>query len=144
MKLYGMKRRGGFTMVELIFVVIFLSILAALAIPRISGGTESAILASMKNDARTAISAENNYYSEYQDYADGTVTGGEKEGAKAKLGTSNVEIVASPNNTVTLTAKDCGDGTKGFDLLVSSTKSDKTVTFDSCNGTSIAVKEPSS
>lgn len=131
-------KRKGFTMVELIFVVIFLGILAAIAIPKISGSTETAVLASMKNDARAAITAEDAYYIQSNEYADATVEGG-TEGAIAALGTSNIKVGASPNNTVTVTSKDCGDGTKGYTLNVTSTKTNKTINYDSCNDASIKV-----
>ena len=135
------SKRKGFTMVELIFVVIFLGILAAIAIPKITGSTESATLASMKNDARTNITAENTYYIQKQEYMDASVDGGDT-GAIAQLGDSDIKVVASPNNSVLITTQDCEDGTKGYTLQITSSKTDKTIDYDSCNDASIRVTNP--
>ncbi|MDD2356781.1 MAG: type II secretion system protein [Thiovulaceae bacterium] len=53
--------RNAFTMIELIFVIIVIGILATIAIPKFSGVSEQAVIASGRSDVmsiRTAISTE--------------------------------------------------------------------------------------
>lgn len=56
-----MKTRSAFTMVELIFVIVVLGILAMVAIPRMSGAIDDANLGKARSDVaalRSAISSE--------------------------------------------------------------------------------------
>lgn len=56
-----MKHSNAFTMIELIFVIIVIGILATIAIPRFAGVSEQAVIASGRSDVmsiRTAISTE--------------------------------------------------------------------------------------
>ena len=135
--------RRGFTMIELIFVVIFLGIMAAIAIPKIMGSTESATLASMKNDARANISAMETYYVAVQEYPQSRVIDGGEKGRQAVVENESsgvkVKLVASPHNKVTLKKIDC-DGEPGFEITVTSEKTDKTVEYDSCEDASIRVE----
>lgn len=45
-----MKRKKGFTLIELIFVIVILGILASIAIPKFSQTQESAVIAKGKSD----------------------------------------------------------------------------------------------
>ena len=142
-KVKGASARRGFTMVELIFVVIFLGILAAIAIAKIGGSTESAILASMKNDARADITALQTYYAVEQDYpSDNIVVTGGKEGSTKQITSNNgtvVKLVASPGNKVHIEKQQCDTGEVGFVIEVTNLKTNKVVTYDSCNDASIKV-----
>ena len=142
---HGKKVKGarrGFTMIELIFVVIFLGIMAAIAIPKIMGSTESATLASMKNDARANISAMQTYYVAVQEYPQSQLIDGGEKGrqvvAENKSTGVKVKLVASPHNKVSLHREDC-DGEPGFSIEVTSDKTDKSVTYNSCTDASIQV-----
>ncbi|MBI2432719.1 MAG: prepilin-type N-terminal cleavage/methylation domain-containing protein [Candidatus Hydrogenedentes bacterium] len=67
------KRSGGFTLVELIIVIIILGILAALAIPQFTSSTDDAKLATLKADLATLRNAINLYYHQHSStYPTGT------------------------------------------------------------------------
>ncbi len=64
-----MRRRRGFTLLELLMVVVIIGILVAVLIPRWSTTRERAFLASMKSDLRNLATAEEAYFYDYATYA---------------------------------------------------------------------------
>jgi len=54
-------RRTGFTLIELMIVVVIIGILASIAIPKFARTKEKAYLATMKADLRNLASAQENY-----------------------------------------------------------------------------------
>lgn len=75
--------KRGFTLVEIMIVVVIVGLLAALAVPSWQRARLNAIRSTMDNDARQLASAAQQYFMEYGvasvvvgiDYATGTVTG---------------------------------------------------------------------
>lgn len=63
--IYKKKNRKGFTLIELVVVIAILGILAALAIPRLSGTQEKARTASHEANTRTIESALSIYEAEF-------------------------------------------------------------------------------
>ena len=65
-----MMRRIGFTLIELMIVVVVIGILAAIAIPKYSSVKEEANRAACRTNMRAIASAEAVYYGKYNRYSD--------------------------------------------------------------------------
>ena len=66
-------KRSGFTMIELIFVIVILGILAAVAIPRLAATRDDAKIAKMNTDAATFVSDLGSYYTAKGTFGTATV-----------------------------------------------------------------------
>lgn len=125
------KLRKGFTLVELLFVMAIIAILAGFAIANLKDSSKTAAISAMKNDARTAIAIQQTYFAENQAYdnADGA---GDANGVL--VGDNGAKFSVSNNDTLTTASKDCGDGTIGFTVKVVNPTNvpGKQVSYDSC------------
>src|SRR5881392_4239723 len=61
--------RKGFTLIELVIVVVIIGILAAIAIPKFANTKGKAYLASMKSDLRNLVTAEEAYFADSVKYS---------------------------------------------------------------------------
>lgn len=89
-----MKMRKGFTLVELIIVMVILGALTAIAIPKMGGSTDGARLASIKSDMRMAIAKANEQYSKDLDYSN--------VGNLTSSGSHVDKLTPSPGNIITV------------------------------------------
>ena len=89
--------RRGFTLVELLVVVLVIGILAAIAIPRYNGSKDKAFVATMIADLHNAAIYEEQYASEnHAQYFSGTATADvPAEGFRAS---KNVTVVLTATN----------------------------------------------
>jgi prepilin-type N-terminal cleavage/methylation domain-containing protein len=62
-------RSRGFTLLELLIVIVIIGILAAVLIPRFANSREKAFVSAMKSDLRNLATAEESYYYDYATYA---------------------------------------------------------------------------
>jgi prepilin-type N-terminal cleavage/methylation domain-containing protein len=60
--------RNGFTLVELLIVIVIVGVLAAIAVLKMGGARERTYVASMKSDLRNLVVAENAYFNEAFEY----------------------------------------------------------------------------
>ena len=73
-----MKKITGFTLVELMVVIVIIGILATLAIPRFMGVTDKAKMSEFKPVLKQAVTLYNAYYQEHDTYVTptGNITSG--------------------------------------------------------------------
>lgn len=65
--------RAGFTLIEMLIVVVVLGILAAIAIPKFKFTKEKAFVSRMKGDLRNFATAQESYWADNAVYYTGTV-----------------------------------------------------------------------
>jgi type IV pilus assembly protein PilA len=65
----------GFTLIELMVVVLIIAILIAIAIPTFLGARERAENRAAQSDLRNALTAEKTYYTDGESYADSSAAG---------------------------------------------------------------------
>jgi prepilin-type N-terminal cleavage/methylation domain-containing protein len=69
------REEAGFTLVELVVVVVIIGILAAIAIPKFAATKERAYIAQMRNDLRNVGVSQESYWNDNHAYYAGSVPG---------------------------------------------------------------------
>ena len=63
-----MRSASGFTLVELLLVIVIIGILATITIPKFGNTKEKALVAGMKVDLKNLVTAEEAYFAAYVTY----------------------------------------------------------------------------
>ena len=94
--------RRGFTLIEMLVVIVILGILASMASIRIAAIKDRATRTSMIEDLKNLVTAEESYHSVNEDY---TSSVGSIETSGKKSSSGKAAFSASPGNTLKLTRK---------------------------------------
>jgi type IV pilus assembly protein PilA len=146
--LNGMRKRGsedrGFTMIELLVVVVIIGVLVAIAVPVYLNYRKGAANKSAASDVRGAITAVEQYYTDNGNaYPTGTLTSEEGKALTLTAAAEGTEqkITVSPGNTLgyrdTTTA-----GVASYRLCARNKDGEQVYVYNSTAGGSVA-KAPS-
>jgi type IV pilus assembly protein PilA len=128
----GENREGGFTLIELMVVVMIIAILVGIAIPAFLGARRRAQDTAAKSNLRNGLGTAQTIFTDTQAYlavADSAV--GAKDGMVSKLGAEEPSLIFQDNATAASTSKQISvktltstGGTTGvFDELILASKS---------------------
>lgn len=88
-----LKQRQGFTLVELLIVVVIIGILAAIAIPKFQSTKEQAFVATVKSDLRQVATLQEAYFARYTTY------GSDNTSLSDMVSSTNVELAVVTGTT---------------------------------------------
>src|SRR3954449_9677151 len=95
----------GFTLIELMVVVLIIAILIAIAIPTFLGARQRAQDRAVQSNLRNALTAEKTYYTDNQTYGDGTAMTSSNIETSLKWGTDVSVSLSADSLSVCLTGK---------------------------------------
>lgn len=141
--------KKGFSLMELLIVMVILAGLATMIIPNMDSSTEAAKMTSMRNDARNTISLLQAKYIDEQDY-NNVFTAGDfvdenDNGLATELLEDESPVPVSKGNTITLAQVSTAKCPSGFSIVVSNPAvPTKTIVYNSCTSGKISTAEVSS
>jgi type IV pilus assembly protein PilA len=100
-----MTNRRGFTLIELITVMVILGLLASLALPKLAATRERAHVASMVSDLRNLMALQEAFYADVNDYA-GAIGAATTPGTN---GGGTLAFTPSPGNLLTIIYRGGGE-----------------------------------
>lgn len=94
---YQNRKHGGFSLVELVIVIVILGIIAAVAIPRISSGTRNAGESALRANLQTLRNAIDWYYAEHNTTFPGVKAAGGAFGAAGEAAAFENQLIKYTN-----------------------------------------------
>ena len=88
-----MRRRAGFTFIELLMVMLFIGILAAMAVPRFREFKTRAYLGAMQSDLGNLRIAQEEYWAEHNVYVTDTAALGMRITSKVNIALTSVDVI---------------------------------------------------
>ncbi|MBI2168095.1 MAG: prepilin-type N-terminal cleavage/methylation domain-containing protein [Actinobacteria bacterium] len=124
------KKEDGFTLIELMVVVLIIAILVAIAVPTFLGARGSSQDRAAQSDLRNALSAAKLFYADNETYAEASMTASE-------LGDIEPSLVFSATETVVNTAgaTDVGYVGNATDVTFVRRSASGAVVFSICDDT---------
>jgi type IV pilus assembly protein PilA len=95
-----MSSRKGFTIIELLIVVVILGLLASIAIPKLAATKDKTKMASVKNDLRNTMTAQEAYFADYSTFGNLSQL---QAASNYNLSTGNTGTVTGVSNGYTAT-----------------------------------------
>ena len=106
-----LKNQSGFTLMEMLIVVIVLGILAMIIIPQITVSTEDAKLKTMQTNLNTMRSAIELYYHQHNQTYPGAVDNTDGDGSPADAAAAATAFIAQLTTYTEVSGKAAGDST---------------------------------
>ena len=95
-----MSSRKGFTIIELLIVVVIIGLLASIAIPKLGATKDKAKMASVRNDLRNTMTAQEAYFYDYSTFGNLSQL---QAASNYNLSTGNTGAVTGASNGYTAT-----------------------------------------
>ncbi|HTK55860.1 MAG TPA: prepilin-type N-terminal cleavage/methylation domain-containing protein [Gemmatimonadales bacterium] len=105
---------AGFTLIELMVVIVVLGLLASIAVIRYGKVKEQAVIISLKSDLQSVANLEGLFKVQYDDFAGGTIAAGVPDTSRG--GAGQIRFAPSEGNSVAITYR----GTDGFSAIATS------------------------
>ena len=123
------NKKSGFSMLELVVVMLIMGTLAGIRISKMGGSDTGAIKASMKSDLRGAIASVNACYADKLDYkeCDKFKITGTDDGTQPTATTANPNLKPAPSASKGNTIEIADDGDKNEFPTITVTNTDTTI-----------------